>query len=312
MPTSTELAASPPVDQLWPGQLQSGHLEDGRPLNGPLPDGPLPDDPLLDSQPGISRVGRTRIRVAPGRNGARCTVRTSVTGSDPSAPSIRPMITRHDPAGVTLCLVPEGALLLSGDAIGLDLEVEAGVTVEVIEPGGTVAFDMRGGSASWDVRIRVAAGGALTWAGEPFVVSQGARVTRRMQVTYAEGARLGLRETLVLGRTGEPPGVLWQRCDVRRFARPVLIEALDLDRDTSPELLGRSRVVSTVLALGLEPGPEHVLKSTMAAQADLSQHRFDLAEPGATLWRRLAVAAHEATLEAAWHQVRTAVLGRRA
>lgn len=235
------------------------------------------------------RLGRTRLRVSPGQGGARCLVRSSVTGGDPGVPTIRPVITHHDARGVQVCLLPEGALLLAGDAVEIDVTVDPGARLEVVEPGGTVAYDMNGGRASWDVTVRVGAGARLSWAGEPFVVAAGARVQRRTRIRYATGARLALREVLVLGRHGEQPGRVRLRSDVRRERRPVLVEDLDLGPESAPSLIGANRVMASVLRLGDEPATDPV-----------GVARFDLATPGATLWRALATQAHDTRLEDAW------------
>lgn len=251
------------------------------------------------------RLGRTRLRVSRGTDGARCLVRSSVTGSDPTAPTIRPVITHHDSSRVQVCLVPEGALLLAGDAIELDLTVDPGTTLDVIEPGGTVAYDMRGASASWDVSIRVADRARLTWSGEPFIVSRGARVLRRTRLRCAASASVAMRETLVLGRHGEDPGHVRLLTDVRREAHPVLVEDLALDATSSPPLLGPHRVLASVVLLT----PEQEQPST-APTPDPEPYRFDLARPGATLWRSLAPQAHATGLDRAWAAARHAVLDR--
>ena len=90
------------------------------------------------------RLGRTRIRVTADPDGGRCRVRTAMTGSDPTAALVRPMVLHHDATTARISLVPEGALLLAGDAVELDVTVDAGARLDVVEPGGTVAFDMRG------------------------------------------------------------------------------------------------------------------------------------------------------------------------
>jgi urease accessory protein len=216
-------------------------------------------------------------------------VRSSVIGSDPTVPTIRPVITHHDAHRARVCLLPEGALLLAGDAIELDLTIDPGVTLEVVEPGGTVAYDMHGGRASWDVAVSVGAGARLSWAGEPFVVAEGAQVDRRTRIRYAEGARVALREVVVLGRHAERPGRVRLRADVRRDRRPVLVEDLDLGPASAPTLLGRHRVLASVLSLGTEGATDGV-----------DVDRFDLARAGATLWRTCAHQAHQTRLEDAW------------
>jgi urease accessory protein len=126
------------------------------------------------------------------------------------------------------------------------VRVGPGRSLEVVEPGGTVAYAMRGLSARWDVDIEVEAGGRLVWHGEPFVVSQGADVRRTTRVDLGVDASLVLRETLVLGRHGEAPGRLLARTDVHRDGTPVLVEELD-----SSLGLGPHRVVDQCLCLGV-------------------------------------------------------------
>ena len=105
-----------------------------------------------------------------------------------------------------VALVPDQAVLLAGDHVTVAVRVAAGCSLEVVEPGGTVAYAMRGGSARWDVTVEVEDGGGLIWHGEPFVVSEGAAVARTIDVSLGACSTLSLRETLVLGRTAEGPG----------------------------------------------------------------------------------------------------------
>jgi urease accessory protein len=147
--------------------------------------------------------------------------------------------------GVRVALVPEQAVLLAGDHVTVTVRVGAGQRLEILETGGTVAYAMRGGQARWDVRVVVEEGGSLVWHGEPFVVAQGADVLRSTTIDLAAGACLRLRETLVLGRSGEGPGTLVSRTDVHREGVPVLVEELDAALG-----LGSHRVVDQVLTLG--------------------------------------------------------------
>jgi urease accessory protein len=147
--------------------------------------------------------------------------------------------------GTRVALVPEQAVLLAGDQVEVSVRVGRGRTLEIVEPGGTVAYAMRGRQARWDVTVEVEEGGCLVWKGQPFVVAQGADVSRRLAIDLAGSARVALRETLVLGRSGEKPGQLVSRTDVRRDGVPVLVEELDASVG-----LGRHRVVDQVLCLG--------------------------------------------------------------
>jgi urease accessory protein len=153
-----------------------------------------------------------------------------------------------DLGGDRVALVPEQAVLLGGDHVTVSVRLGAGQRLEIVEPGGTVAYAMRGGQARWDVLVEVDEGGVLVWHGEPFVVAEGGDVVRTTSIDLRSGARVALRETLVLGRSGESPGRLKSRTHVQRDGVPVLVEELDAALG-----LGPHRVVDQVLELG---GPE--------------------------------------------------------
>lgn len=152
-----------------------------------------------------------------------------------------------------IALVGTTALLLAGDHIRIEVDVGPDCHLELVDTAGTVAYDGRGGVSSWTVDIRVADGASLTWKAEPFVVATGADVTRTTRVDLAPTGVALLRETLVLGRSGECGGALWSGTRVRHGGRTLLAEDLDL---TDPQrrrrvgLLGPHRIVDTVSLLG--------------------------------------------------------------
>lgn len=229
-----------------------------------------------------------RTSVAVRADGDRVRVRHSVEGP---GPLVRPVLLASSTAGARVCLVPEGALLLAGDAIGIRVDVGPGVHLELVEPGGTVAYDMRGGSARWDVHVTLGAGASLVWHGEPFVVSAGARVTRRTTIEVADHARLALRETLVLGRHQEQGGTVRQLTTVAGPGGvPLLVEDLALSPGT--DLLGGRRALGQVLALGVPPPADAFVLET-----------------GGSLTRRLGDHAHQVQPEGPWHSAVDAVRG---
>lgn len=232
----------------------------------------------------------TTISVECREDGALVHLRLGTCG-EPGRPAIRPMLLSADARHARVALVPDGALLLAEDAIAIQVDVGPGAVLELVEPSGTVAYDMRGAQATWDVDVRLGRDAALIWAGEPFVVAAGARVRRTTTVQVADGAVLALRETLVLGRSGEPAGQVRQRTlVVDDQGEPLLVEDLALDADRAPLLLGGRRVVDTVLVLGARV-PDDV--------DTVDCHRFDLERSG-TVLRRLAHEAHRGLVDAHW------------
>lgn len=238
-------------------------------------------------------VSRTRITVDRSATG-RVRVGLTATASQ-DRPLLRPVLVSADAETARVALVAEGALLLAGDALSVEVRVGPGAGLELLEPAGTVAYDMRGGSAAWDVDLRLDPGARLLWHGEPFVAAAGADVRRRTHLRLGEGARLAMREQLVLGRYGEWPGRVRHRLDATTDdGTPLLVEEIDLAPETTGMLLGGHRVLASVLTLGADPGEPP------------APERLELA-CGGTLVRSLAGEAHHAVLGAAWARASAAV-----
>lgn len=226
----------------------------------------------------------TRIEVDVEEGRARCSLSTGL---------LSPRVLSCDDTGARVALVATSALLLAGDAVRIDVRVGPGAWLHVVETSGTVAYDARGGTASWDVTIEVAAGGILVWEGLPFVVAVGADVTRATTAELGTGATLLLRETLVLGRTGEVGGDLRSGMRCSLDGSPALVDDLRLDASrTAPGILGDERVVDSVLCLGMRPP---------ATAPSPGRAHLDLDVPGA-LVRSLGRDAHTGSLDAVWGQ----------
>lgn len=239
----------------------------------------------------LARASHTELGVVAGSDGARARLRT-LTTAHPDAPVLRPVLLGSGPDWVRVALVAEGALLLAGDRVTVSVDVGPGVRLTVIEPSGVVAYSMRGRNAAWNVDIYQRSGSSLVWEGQPFVVAAGAVVDRRTSVDLDAGARLLLRETLVLGRTGEPAGTVRTRSEVRRCGSPVLVEELALGPAAQvPGILGGHRVVDSVLALE-HPPLDH-------------SSRLDLDAEG-HLYRVLATQTHESSLGDVWDRLQPA------
>ncbi len=160
-----------------------------------------------------------------------------------------------------IALVSTTALLLAGDHVRVEIDVAAGCHLEIVDTAGTVAYHGRGGSSSWTVGIRVGDGASLVWRAEPFVLSDGADVVRSTTVTLAGTGVACLRETLVLGRSGEAGGALLARTRVEHGGRPLLAEDLDLtdpQARSRPGILGAHRVVDSAGLWGQRPAADTV------------------------------------------------------
>jgi len=197
-----------------------------------------PTDPLA-VRPGS---GRALIAVAPGARRARVGLRGA---------GIVPWLVSRGPAAASVAIGAGGALLLGGDAVRLDVSVAAGCTLLIEDVGGTVAYDGEGCLSTWDVNVSLGSDARLVWRALPFIVADGARVERSMAMSLGAGARAVLRETLVLGRTGERGGSVVSRLSVEDPLGPVLVETLRVAGDAPvPGVLGDHRVVDSVIAVG--------------------------------------------------------------
>lgn len=156
---------------------------------------------------------------------------------------------------VRVALIAGQALLLAGDVVRIEVTVAGPVAVEIIEPAGTVAYNMRGApdpAARWEVAIDARDGARVTWFGEPFVVADGADVTRTTTMDIDTTSVVALRETLVLGRTGERGGRLFTHTRAVLGDTVALIEDLDLDPATRGgwAVLGSNRCLDSWTVIG--------------------------------------------------------------
>lgn len=201
---------------------------------------------------------------------------------------LQPRLVSRGGTSAQVALVASGATLLGGDEVAVDVEVGDGCTLGIEDVGGTVAYESTGTPSRFDVHIRLGAGARLIWRAHPFVVTDGADVRRRTAITLGEGAALLLRETLVLGRTGERGGHLATSLEARGAdGVPLLIEHLDLDgASPRPGVLGGHRVLDTALLLGRRP-PEVPVDHT----DPVGPRVLHLEQPGA-IGRALGASAH--------------------
>ncbi|MFE7405638.1 urease accessory protein UreD [Isoptericola sp. NPDC057559] len=193
-------------------------------------------------------------------------------------------------AHAEVALVATGAVLLGGDHVAVRVRVADGCALTLTDVGGTVAYDGEGVPCRWDVDVRLGAGSRLTWHGLPFVVSTGADVTRSTDVALGPGARLTLRETVVLGRDGERGGRVVLRSAVHDDEGPLLVEEVAAAGDRPvPGVLGGERVIDTLTELHGAPEDEPEVPAVGAAPDGAVTLRL---ERGGVLTRWLGAAAH--------------------
>ena len=191
--------------------------------------------------------------------------------------------------GARVAVLAEGALLVAGDDVSVGMRVGPGVRLDVVEPAGTVAFDMRGGSARWGVSVEVDDGGELVWRAEPFVVATGAVVDRELEVTLHGSVPRRCARCWSSGACARPaascgngfaPARRAGRCSPRTSLSTALAAGRRHRRPPGGRLGDRSRATSRRVTPG-------------------AAHRLEL-EGAGTVVRHLGAQTHTSPLEPFW------------
>ncbi|WP_327334742.1 urease accessory protein UreD [Streptomyces anulatus] len=164
-------------------------------------------------------------------------------------------IMEQDTHGARVGLLATQALLLAGDDVRIEVDVAPGAWLDIVETTGTVAYEGEAPS-SWVIEATVGDEALLTWAGKPFVVSDGIATHRDTRIRLHGTGRILMQEKIVLGRAGQTGGDLTTSLNATDDTGPVQVEHLDLSRQTRsmPGILGNLRSMDTVTALGWSPG----------------------------------------------------------
>ncbi|HUR86350.1 MAG TPA: urease accessory protein UreD [Solirubrobacteraceae bacterium] len=189
-------------------------------------------------------------------------------------------------AVVRAAFVPTQAGPLDGDEDRVRIVVGAGATVVVEPVAATLALPGDEGIVL-TLDITVHAGGRLVLVEAPLIVAAGACVTRRCVVDLEGDAVAALRETIVLGRDGEPPGTLDSTLRATYDGRVLLHDA--------------ARLGPTCAAhVALPPG-HRILATACLLGRRADDPAGDLAGPGSlTRASGPSLAAVEAATAASW------------
>ena len=121
---------------------------------------------------------------------------------------LAPRILGRGAGAVRAAFVPTQAGPLAGDRDRARIVVGAGATLVVEPVAATLALPGAARTRADARRRPSSAGGRLVLDEAPLIVAAGADVERRCTIELGAGAVAALRETVVLGRDGEPPGTL--------------------------------------------------------------------------------------------------------
>jgi len=189
-------------------------------------------------------------------------------------------------------LVGSAASPLGGDELTLTVRVGPGACLTLAGIAATVALPGPHGEESHTtVHIELGEEATVAYLPEPTVITRRARHESLLTVTLAEGARLHMRETVVLGRAGEAGGDLTTALHVTRAGRPVLRQSLAVTREL---LMGR-RVVATALCtndMSETASGEWWSRTRLAAGGTLTTA---LADDAVTAARRLGATCRQGT-----------------
>jgi urease accessory protein len=170
---------------------------------------------------------------------------------------LAPRILGRESGTVLVAFVPTQAGPLAGDCDRVRIVVGAGATL-IVEPVAATLALPGPARTLLALEVTVADGGRLVLDEAPLIVAAGAEVERRCTIELAAGAVAALRETVVLGRDGEPPGVLVSTLRATLAGRALLHDGLRLGPDGADAhvaLPPAHRVVATIGLLGARAEP---------------------------------------------------------
>ena len=255
-----------------------------------------PTSTRTDSRPATA-VAVLAIERTPGSGHAICELRRGTR----IAPRILDRGGEGPGAAVHAAFVPTQAGPLAGDRDSTRIVVGAGATL-IVEPVAATLALPGAERTLLTLDVTVLEGGRLVLDEGPLIVAAGAFVERRCTIELEAGAVAAVRETVVLGRDGEPPGALDSVTRVTLAGKALLHDGLRFDAETDG------------LHVALAPGHRVIVSAGLFGMrpAEAVAGTLELEAPGALLRATgAAMAATDLALAAAWHAWARAALGAR-
>ncbi|MDN5872439.1 MAG: urease accessory protein UreD [Nitrococcus sp.] len=158
------------------------------------------------------------------------------------------------PDAARVCLAAGAAGPIGGDQLALEVDVGADSVLILRDISATLLLPGPDGEPSRTrTDIHVAAGATFIWLPEPMIAARDCHHINDVRVELDSGARLLLREELLLGRHGESPGTVRQRLRVRLGGCPLYQQHLDIGPGAagwdSPAVVGDHRALGSILAV---------------------------------------------------------------
>ena len=194
------------------------------------------------------------------------------------------------PAGeLEAVMVNTGGGLTGGDAFDIEVSIGANARLVVTSTAAEKIYRSLGPPAIVNVKISVAAGGALTWLPQETILFDKAALHRRIEVDLADDARLVLVEPLIFGRTGMGESVrtgeLHDRWRVRQSGKLIYAEGTRLGSHIS-QTLDETAIANGGVAVAtalIVPGDEALAEAIHAMNSEFR------GEVGASAWNGRAV-----------------------
>jgi urease accessory protein len=168
--------------------------------------------------------------------------------------SVQPLLawTLRDASPVHVSVAAGAAGPIGGDDLRLGINVEAGAALILRSVAATLVLPgPRDECSRTECFVRVAAGGVLVWLPGPVIAAQHCHHQAVTQVMLEPGARLLLREELLLGRHGEQPGLIRQRLRLCLDGCPVYDQEIaagpGIPGWNGPAVMGGRRALGSIL-----------------------------------------------------------------
>jgi urease accessory protein len=176
-------------------------------------------------------------------------------------------------------LVAGAAGPIGGDDLRLCVDVGEGAALVLRGVAATLALPGPHGQPSRsEVDVHVAANGICVWLPGPLIAAQGCQHQIVTRVTLEPGARLLMREELLLGRHGEQPGNVRQRLRVCLGDCPLFDQELAIGPETmgwdAPSVTGGRRAVGSLLVVEPDLDNDLVTLPPAATGADTALLRL--------------------------------------
>lgn len=169
-------------------------------------------------------------------------------------PKAREQTASENPDAVYVCIAAGAAGPVGGDRLSLSVDVGAHSTLVLADISSTVLLPGPGGEqSSMAIDIRVADGATLIWLPEPIIAAAGCHHRHDVRVELEAGARLLMREELLLGRHGERTGDVRQNIRVQRDGAPLYHQQLGVGPASAgwdtPAVVGKHRTLGSMLVV---------------------------------------------------------------